>query len=174
MSRKLAIRLLIILVLCGSIVAGLLMAAPRHTAAQTAPVVGKLAPPFRLQNVKGQDVSLQQYRGRPVLISFFATWCVPCRQELPMISHLYGREGDRFAVLAVDDYGESAGDIAQFASSLHLAFSPLVDPSQSVKREYRTIARPQSFWVDKNGKVRAIDFELDATTVQNRLRQLGV
>ena|SRR5579859_3058504 len=173
MSRRWGIRLGILCVMVGILGVGLLVAAPRDRTAPTAPVIGKLAPPFQLVSETGRRVSLEQFRGRPVLISFFATWCVPCRQELPMISRVYKTKSHRFAVLAVDDYGESAGDIAQFTRSLHLSFAPLVDPGQAVKREYRTIARPESFWVDAKGMVRAIDFELDAGTVLRRLHQLG-
>jgi len=99
--------------------------------------VGKPAPDFSLTDTDGRQVSLSQLRGKPVLISFWATWCVPCREELPVIREEYlAHRAEGFSVVAVNFGDESAGTIRKFWSSLNLQPAPFLDADGSAANAY--------------------------------------
>ena len=98
--------------------------------------VGKQAPAFTVTDLDGHRVSLAALKGRPVLINFWATWCTPCREELPMIESAYRAHRDQgFTVVAVD-YKESAGAVRKFWSDLKLEPVPFLDPDGRVADTY--------------------------------------
>ncbi|MCW5879117.1 MAG: redoxin domain-containing protein, partial [Anaerolineales bacterium] len=90
---------------------------------QPSPEVGALAPDFALQNLQGETVRLGQLRGQVVLVNFWATWCGPCRLEMPAIQARYNHGG--FSVLAVD-FAEPAQQVQSFADELGLTFPILL------------------------------------------------
>ncbi len=154
------------------VVVGVLRQPATSSGVSAAPEVGHLAPAFTLQDVDGKQVSLEQYRGKVVLINFFATWCVPCRHELPRINRAYRAHPGKFAVLAIDR-DEPASDVKQFVSALHLAFVPLLDPALMVRQRYQVLPQPVSFWIDRHGVIRAIDYEMDDRRIAKELRRLS-
>jgi cytochrome c-type biogenesis protein len=98
---------------------------------------GKPAPNFTVTDVDGHQVSLSQLKGKPILISFWATWCVPCRDELPLIRDEYlAHRADGFSVIAVNFGDESAATVRKFWSSLNLQPAPFLDPDGSVANAY--------------------------------------
>ena len=134
---------------------GLALAATRAPAGTPAPapVVGAPAPGFTLKNLDNADVALAQYKGQVVLLNFWATWCGPCRLEMPAIQQRYATyKGQGFAVLAVD-YDEPAPDVGAFAQAYHLTFPVLLDPGGKVNDLYRIIGYPTSFFVDRDGMI---------------------
>ena len=167
---------LIGLVVAAALVAGAVVALrpARSSGATAAPEVGHTAPSFTLSDLDGRSVSLHQYRGRVVLLNFFATWCVPCRHELPRINAAYKAHSRDLTVLAIDKTGDdAASDVRQFASNLHLAFVPLLDPSLTVWNRYLVTVQPVSFWVDRAGVIRSIDYEMDSARISRELHRLG-
>lgn len=133
------------------------------------PEVGAPAPDFTLQTPQGESVSLSDLRGQVVLINFWATWCAPCRVEMPAIQARYNRGG--FTVLAID-FDESADLVQAFVDELGLTFTVLLDPGGDVQNLYRVRGYPTSFFVDADGIIRVFhigdmsESELDAYLVQ--------
>ena len=121
-----------------------------------APVVGAAAPDFTLQSLDGHPVALSDYRGQVVLLNFWATWCGPCKLEMPYFDQAqrtFGSQG--LQVLAVD-FDEPAADVQAFQDELGLTFPLLLDPGAVVQRLYRVVGYPTSYWIDREGQVSAV------------------
>ena len=119
------------------------------------PREGYLAPPFTLVSLEGDEVSLEDFLGQPVLINFWATWCPPCREEMPDIQDAYEEYADEgFVVLGVD-VGETASEAEGAQREMGLTFPILLDSDEEVSDIYRVRAFPTSFFVDVNGVIQA-------------------
>jgi peroxiredoxin len=120
-----------------------------------APEVGHPAPDFTLPDLAGQRLRLSDYQGkRGVLVNFWATWCVPCREEMPTLEKLARQRTSALQVIAVSLDATGPGKVRAFARELGLTFPILRDPDFSVGRLYRIRALPVSFIVDRTGIVR--------------------
>jgi thiol-disulfide isomerase/thioredoxin len=120
-----------------------------------APEVGKLAPTFSLATPEGAPVSLASLRGQVVLVNFWATWCPPCRAEMPAIEAAYERYGGQgFTVVAVTA-NEQPANVTDFFNSRGLSFPALLDDGR-VHAAYRASGLPSSFFIDRQGVVRAV------------------
>ncbi len=132
---------------------------PSHSASSgevAAPKEGFLAPDFTLQDLEGQTYTLSELRGRPVLLNFWATWCPPCRAEMPDIGKVYeAYQAQGFIVLAVTA-DDSYSDAADFARQYALPFPVLVDSSAAVARIYNINSLPTSFFIAPDGVIREI------------------
>jgi peroxiredoxin len=125
--------------------------------------IGEPAPDFLAFDMSGQEVSLEDYRGKVVLLNLWATWCTPCKEEMPSIQRLYGEVNDEdFLVLAVsidrapaddDRTNPLGGKLTAFADSLGLTFPVLHDPSAEISTTYRTTGVPESFVLDREGVI---------------------
>ncbi|HYF78993.1 MAG TPA: TlpA disulfide reductase family protein [Symbiobacteriaceae bacterium] len=124
-------------------------------AKKPAPLKGYPAPEITGKDVRsGKMLSLSQLKGKVVLVNFWATWCPPCRQEMPDLQTLQTELGDQVHVLAVGgDPGEGPDKLLGFAEDQELGFTVLFDGGQSI-REYRAVALPTTFAVDANGIIR--------------------
>lgn len=142
---------------------------------RTAAEVGAAAPHFTLTSVSGETVSLNDQRGKVVLINFWATWCPPCRQEMPGIMDAYEEYQDEMTVLAIDN-NESADLVQGFVEYLGFdIFDPLMDPGASVAGLYNVNSFPTSFFVDEEGVVRYVHIGLMTENQLNTyLTQMGV
>jgi len=121
-----------------------------------APQVGFAAPDFALETLDGQTIRLSDLRGQAVLINFWATWCPPCRAEMPAIQQVYDRYRDRgFTVLAVN-LQEGDPQVASFAARLDLTLPILMDRSGDVFARYRGRALPSTFFVDRAGIIQNV------------------
>lgn len=113
------------------------------------------APSFTLQTLDGKTVSLSDYRGRVVMINFWASWCGPCRQEMPLLEEIY-RDYHKagFTLLGVN-LDEDARDARGFldGENLELSFPVLLDPRGKVAEKYENQAMPSSYFVDKSGEL---------------------
>lgn len=125
------------------------------------PKPGSAAPDFALQSLDGKTVHLTDFRGRAVLLNFWATWCTPCRLEMPWFVELqkqYGPEGLEVLGVAMDDAGKDK--IAQFAKEMGVNY-PVLLGKESVGDEYGGLEYlPTSFYIDRDGKVVARVFGL--------------
>ena len=144
----------------------------------TAPRVGALAPDFTLPDKDGKAVTLSALRGQPVLINFWATWCDPCRQEIPTLQAAYARTkaavgGAGTGVTVLGIAVESDPDIiGSFQKEYGLTFPLLPDNlgSSSIKNLYRVIPIPTSFFIDRQGVIRHIQVGiLDEATLDAKL-----
>ncbi|MBV1872421.1 MAG: TlpA family protein disulfide reductase [Gammaproteobacteria bacterium] len=118
--------------------------------------VGTQAPDFTLQSLSEQSVHLAEHRGKVSIITFWASWCGPCRIELPHFEKLRNEIGeDQVAIIAVSADSKRK-DIVAFSKELNLNFPLLFDPKLEVNRLYRIRAMPTTFIVDKEGVIRHV------------------
>jgi peroxiredoxin len=115
--------------------------------------VGDTAPVFQTVDLAGRAVSLHDYRGRVVVLNFWATWCPPCRVEMPELDAYQAEMGDRIAILGVD-MGEPPGAIAPFVRQYGLRFPILLDESGAIAASYGVTGLPTSLILDRSGVVR--------------------
>jgi peroxiredoxin len=139
-----------------------------------APVVGAPAPDFRLTTPSGESVALSDYLGQAVLLNFWATWCEPCKAEMPLFEQAQQSAGPAgFQVLAVN-FDEPPADVQAFQDALGLSFPLLLDPGAVVQRLYRVIGYPTSFWIDRDGRVAAVHVGvMSEQQVNDYLEKLG-
>lgn len=121
--------------------------------------VGTRAPEFRARDMEGRPVSLASLNGEVVLLNVWATWCGPCRDEMPSMERLHrelGPEGLRIVAVSVDGAPGAlapGGDVEAFAREMGLTFTIWHDPSGDVQRAYRTTGVPESFVIDRDGVI---------------------
>jgi cytochrome c biogenesis protein CcmG, thiol:disulfide interchange protein DsbE len=121
-----------------------------------APEVGRMAPDFTLLTADGIEVRLSELRGQVVLINVWATWCPPCRAEMPAIQAAYERYApEGFSVLAVN-VGEDPATVSAYMREVGLSFAAPLDRDGAVSLNYRVTAMPSSFFVDRRGVIRSI------------------
>jgi len=118
--------------------------------------IGNKAPDFQLDNLEGQSVSLRDFRGSPVLINFWATWCGYCIYEMPFLEEIKEEWADRgLEILAVDS-GESRSRVEAFLETNDISLLVLLDTDKSVTRKYLISGFPTTFFIDKDGIIREI------------------
>jgi peroxiredoxin len=114
------------------------------------------APDFTLPSLDGPNLRLQEQRGHVVMINFWATWCGPCRVEMPHLSRLYEKyRGSGFTVLAVN-IDEDPYKAASLAKQLGMKFPVLLDREKKVSRLYDLSTMPSTVLVDRDGRVRYV------------------
>lgn len=123
-----------------------------------APQQGFLAPDFELQTTTGETVKLSALRGQPVLVNLWATWCPPCRAEMPSIEKVYNEyKEDGLVVLAVDmTYQDTQSNIAPFVAEYGLTFPILLDQSSEVGNAYQLRSLPSSFFINRDGTINEV------------------
>jgi peroxiredoxin len=115
---------------------------------------GDAAPAFAAQRLDGRPASLADYRGRVILLNVWATWCVPCRAEMPSLERLQRKfAGTDFRVVAVSVDQEGVGVVDRFATELGLSFDILHDRSGDIQRVYQTSGVPESWVIDRDGVI---------------------
>ncbi len=115
------------------------------------------APDFLLKTLDGQNRSLQQDRGKVVLMNFWATWCPPCIREMPAMQRLYEKfraQGLEIVAVSVDQGNPDA--VRKFAENLKLNFPIVLDPEQVTKQAYQVRALPTTYLIDRKGRVVAV------------------
>ncbi len=113
--------------------------------------VGNLAPDFQVQNLDGENVSLSELRGKPVMLNFWATWCPPCVSEMSYIQQIYKEWSDKGLVLLTIDVGESSARVKEFLQAYNLSLPTLLDTERRVAQKYSIKYYPTTFFIDKNG-----------------------
>ena len=142
----------------------LLCCATLSTAQQLRPWNGGMTPALALRDVGGQLHRLEDYRGKVVLVNFWATWCEPCREEMPSMNRLRASlTGRPFEVLAVN-LAESEARILRFKEQVPLDFAVLMDRDSAVAKAWRARVLPISFLVGPDGRIRySVVGEIDWT-----------
>jgi peroxiredoxin len=126
------------------------------TAGAAKPALGELAPDFVLERPgTGERVSLSDFRGQPVVLNFWATWCVPCRTEMPDLQAAHDEEG--VVVLAVN-WQESDSVVQDFVDEFALDFPVALDREGRVREHYGVVGLPATFFIDAQGILRARNF----------------
>jgi cytochrome c biogenesis protein CcmG, thiol:disulfide interchange protein DsbE len=136
---------------CAGLLTTVIQAAePSRFIPWTQPETPKLA----LKDTAGRPHTLADYRGKVVLVNFWATWCEPCRDEMASMRALRQRlSGQPFEVVTVN-YGESEAKVTAFFKSAGFDFPALLDPNQEAPKAWRVRVLPASFLVDRDGRVR--------------------
>jgi thiol-disulfide isomerase/thioredoxin len=139
----------LLLALCG-----LMLGAGAAQGGELKPWTGGATPPLALKDPAGKAHNLAAYRGKVVLVNFWATWCAPCREELPSMQALRGRfAGNGFEVLTVN-LMESEETIAAFRESELIDLPVLMDQDGAVARRWKVRMLPKSFVIDRQGAIR--------------------
>ena len=115
--------------------------------------IGQPAPDFKLQNLDGESVSLSDFKGKAVLVNFWATWCGPCRIEMPYLQEIYEEWSEQGLVLLAVNIGESPAKVKDFMEKYNLSFPVLLDAKTTVAREYNVSGIPTTFFIDKDGVI---------------------
>jgi thiol-disulfide isomerase/thioredoxin len=137
---------------------------------------GDTAPAFSLKTLEDSPAGLSDYAGHPVLINFWASWCTPCRSEMPLIIAAYqAHQAAGLAVLAIDltDQERSAKDIRKFQAEFQMPFPVLLDKKGKARKLYRLRGVPTSVFVGSDGVVRSVhQGPISEAVLQQRLSEI--
>jgi len=125
------------------------------TEAAPAPQVGFSAPDFTLNTPTGESFTLSEQQGQAVLVNLWATWCPPCRAEMPAIQKMYAEYKDQgFVVLAVDmTYQDDPFGVVPFVNEYGLKFPILLDETSDVAQAYQVRSLPSSYFINRHGTI---------------------
>ncbi len=138
-----------------------------------APRTGFAAPDFTAQALDGSRVRLADLRGRPVVINFWATWCPPCKEELPHLQSAAAAYGPQVVFLGVDN-AEPADTVGAFVRANGVSYTILTDPSAAIARLYQVNGLPTTFFVDRDGVIRDMMMgPLTPAVLQDKLISIG-
>ncbi len=124
---------------------------------EPAPKVGHPAPDFTLRDLDGNLVRLSDLRGKVVFINFWATWCPPCRAEMPEIEAVHQEYQDQGVVVLGVDISEPESMVRQYIQQGGFSWTIVLDSTGEVARDYQIAAIPTSFFLDKEGIIRAVN-----------------
>ncbi len=140
------------------------------------PREGFPAPDFTLYTLVGESATLSAYRGKVVIVNLWASWCGPCRAEMPAIQKVYAANRERgLEVLAVNStFQDSQADAQEFTQNLGLTFPILLDRDGAVSRRYLLRALPSTFFIDRKGVIRSVVFggPMTEAVVQSKIEAL--
>ncbi len=164
-----ALKVVAVMALIGIVVFTMMPA----SAAELKPYQGA-TPALTLNTLQGEAVDLEQYKGKLVMVQFWATYCTPCRIEMPSMNRLQSKLGDDFVILAID-MGEEAAEVQQFVDEVKPEFTILMDEDGSALAAWKVFAAPATFIVDPAGKIRYTMFgatEWDSEEMVEKLKGL--
>ena len=118
--------------------------------------VGDQAPDFQLDNLAGTSVSLSDFRGNPVMLNFWATWCGPCVREMPAIQSMYEEQSIKGLVLLAVNLGGTSSQVKEFLQNNDLFLPVLLDIDREVAQKYGIQYIPTTFFIDKEGIIQVV------------------
>ncbi len=119
--------------------------------------VGELAPDFTLVDLEGNQVTLSDFRGKTVFLNFWATWCPPCRAEMPEMEAVYQEYKDKGVVVIGVDIMEAESEVRQFVEQGGYSWTFVLDTSGEVAGNYEIAAIPTSFFIDREGVIQVVN-----------------
>ena len=138
----------------------------RPEVANSTPQLNHVAPDFELLTLDGQKVRLSSLQGSPVVINFWATWCFPCREEMPLLQQAHEKNPD-LIILAVNA-DEPTAEVQRYIEEMGLTFPVLLDEQAAVEGQYRVTGLPTSYFVDRDGVIRSFQIGILAETQLDR------
>ena len=129
---------------------------PGCSSSNQAPEIGEMAPDFQLPTLEGQTVSLSDYRGKPVLLNFWASWCGPCQYEMLFLQQTYEKWTGRGLVVLAVNLQESPDVVKEFMVDFGLSLPVLLATDPEVPLSYNVRGIPATFFIDKSGIIRDI------------------
>lgn len=112
---------------------------------------GMAAPSFTLKNLAGKEVTLGEYKGKKVMLNFWATWCPPCKKEMPDMEKFYKDHGQKIEILAVNL--DPQNDVQAFVKENRITFPVLLDQNGETQQTYSIISVPTTFIIDEEGLI---------------------
>lgn len=150
--------------------------APANVSSAPAPVAGAPAPDFTLKTLDGSEVGLSQFRGQPVLINFWASWCPPCRLEMPDLVRAYEtHKAEGFVLLGVNlTFQDSLPDVQAFVDEFNMTFPVLLDEAGEVTENlYRLRGLPLSVFVNRDGVIARVHIgAMTASQIEEYIREI--
>jgi len=122
--------------------------------AKRPPLVGGPAPDFQLDQLGGPPIKMSDYRGKVVLLNFWATWCGPCKKEMPEMQAAYEALKDKGFVILALNFGEKAEKAEKLVKEMGLTFPILLDRDIEVAERHRVVSLPVTFFVDPSGIIK--------------------
>jgi thiol-disulfide isomerase/thioredoxin len=163
LTTPLVLRGLVLTMLVGGLAAWLVMGSGGQRILESLPgnaprpvEVGNPAPDFRLATPNGGSLALSELRDKVVVLNFWATWCVPCRAEMPALENVYRELGPQGLVVVGVDVQESAEQVLAFLPEVGVTFPIVLDSDTRLATRYRATGLPATFIVDRTGTVRDI------------------
>ncbi|WP_273833537.1 TlpA family protein disulfide reductase [Guptibacillus sedimenti] len=117
---------------------------------------GQIAPNFKLQTLNGEAVQLSDYRGKRVIVNFWATWCPPCRAEIPDFQKLYEKKDVEILAVNLTETEESTEGVEGFVKEFGMTFPVVMDVNSDVSDTYQVSAYPTSYMIDSNGRIQFV------------------
>ncbi len=114
--------------------------------------IGTKAPDFELKTLSGETVKLSSFKGKKVMLNFWATWCPPCKAEMPEMEQFYKQGNNDVVILAVNI--DTENDVKGFADKNGITFPILLDKENKVNGMYQIISIPTTFFIDRNGVIK--------------------
>ncbi len=136
---------------------------------------GGPAPPFTLTALSGEQSGLAQYKGQVVMVNFWATWCGPCQQEMPLLDQMYKKYKPAGFTLIGVNVDKDAPAVKDLLARKPVSFPVLLDPANSVSKAYHVDDMPSSVIIDRKGQIRYVHRGYkpgDENEYQDRIRQL--
>lgn len=150
----------------------LLMVIPRSDA-DTVLQIGQAAPDFELETLEGEKVKLSELKGKPVVINYWATWCPPCRKEMPEFQQVYDKyKGDGLHFYAIN-VGESKVAVSDFRDRVGVNFPILIDTKEEAQTAYKILPLPATFFIDREGVIRGVyQFQISLPQIEDEVKRL--
>ena len=122
-----------------------------------APQIGFLAPDFSLPSLDGTTITLSDFRGKAVILNFWASWCPPCKAEMPALEVVHNSDPGSMSILAINTtYQDSLQNVEIFIEENKITFPILLEVDNSVNKLYQVNALPTTFFIDSSGLIRDI------------------
>ena len=165
--------------LVASVVAGVLLIAvmavvavgfTRDPGRIESPLIGRTAPEFRLAALDGMTIDLADLRGRPVVLNFWASWCIPCRDEAPLLTSAAERYASRNVAFVGVVYQDGAASAQAFVDRYAIDYPSLLDPNGRTALDYGVYGIPETYFIGSDGTIRAKQIgPLDAASLERQI-----
>ena len=135
---------------------------------------GRTAPPFSLNDIDGNNVSSSRFAGKPTVINFFATWCPPCRQEIPGFVEIYDKyRGSGFELVGISLDTDTKGNLAHFIAENRIGYRILLGSPETARAYGGVNSIPTTFFVGKDGRIRNVHVGyMDRDTFESEVKKL--
>ncbi len=165
--------LLVGLALVGALTAMLASGFGKDPKALPSVLEGRMAPGFELQTLDGETVRLEDFRGSPLVLNFWATWCKPCAAEHPVLQEGAGRYQPRGVVFLGVVYADDAAKVAAYLERHGSAYPNALDATDRTAIDYGVGGVPETFFIDREGRIaRKFSGPLDASSLQGILEEI--
>jgi thiol-disulfide isomerase/thioredoxin len=141
---------------------------------EPAPIAGHPAPDFELKNLAGKSIRLSDFKGKPVILNFWATWCGPCRAEFPELQQVAIENGDNLVIIGVNHTSaDTPALVPDFVEEFGITFPIVLDETGDVVKTYQVLGLPTSVFIDRNGIIQELfTGPVTKTYIESKLSEL--